>query len=81
MAQQPTRRAPPPVPPTPAVQAFLNAIAPIAQQYGVNTLVITLVDPGDGQAKLFGALQALSELRDITAEKFGLFAGEDTGWT
>lgn len=77
---QPTRTLPTPIPPSPGAQAFLNAVGALAQKYNVKTLVITLIDPGDGRQKLFGAPQALNDLRDVTAEKFGLFDGGDTGW-
>lgn len=76
----PNRLQPPPPVPTPALDAFINALMALAQRHRVTTLVIAGVDPSNGQQKLYGSNDAIVALRGLVAEKMGLFDGGETSW-
>lgn len=57
---------------TPKLDALVQDIGKAAMKHGVPGLVIVGVDPSTNIAKVYGAPQAITALRKIVAEKFGL---------
>lgn len=75
-----TNRQPPPPVQTPALDNFIKALAALAKQHRVATIVIAAVDPQTQAHKLYGDPDSIAALRGIVAEKMGLFDGGETSW-
>lgn len=70
---------PPRQPPqTPTLDGFVQQIGALAQQLGINVLVIVGKDPVTNEQKLYGAKPAMEEVRDLVGEKFGFYG--ETSW-
>ena len=70
MSSQPTRQ------PTPALDAFVEALKPIAMRYGITMISIAGQDPQTGFTHVYGSPEAVAKLRDAVAVKFGLSLDE-----
>ena len=69
-------------PNTPVLQQLLAKIGPIAQQLGIDTLVIVGRDPQTKELALFGSTEAMAVVRDYTEAKFNEKLGivAETAW-
>jgi hypothetical protein len=73
----------PPAPPnTVALQAFIAQLMPIAQRYGIGTIIIAARDPVSNDIGIFGSVESMGELRDAVEAKFTekLGAVAETAW-
>lgn len=66
----------------PTLLSFIQALMPIATQYGVTTIVIAAKDPASGEIGIFGSPESMSVLRDAVEAKFTekLGAVAETAW-
>ena len=67
---------PPARQPTPTLDAFVEALKPIAMQYGITIIAIAGQDPQTNAQHVYGAPDAVNKLRNAVAEKFGLSLDE-----
>lgn len=73
----------PPAPPNTAIlQSFVAQLMPLAQRYGISTIVIAARDPASKDIGIFGSPESMGELRDAVEAKFTekLGAVAETAW-
>lgn len=60
---------------------FVNQCAALAQQLGIQDVVIAAADPESDESRLVASPTGMANLKSIVAEKFG-FEGDEslTGW-
>lgn len=65
----------------PALHAFIQQTAQLAQRAGIRDLAIVLIDPVSGDGMLFATDAAKANLRDTVSDKFGFDGAEaETFW-
>jgi len=70
MPSQPVRQ------PTPALDAFVEALKPVAMRFGITMIAIAGADPQTGFTHVYGSPEAVNKLREAVAVKFGLSLDE-----
>jgi hypothetical protein len=65
--------------PTPTLDAFVEALKPIAMQFGITVIAIAGQDPQTNAQHVYGAPEAVTRLRNAVGEKFG-FHDEEISW-
>ena len=66
---------------SPRLDQFVNQCANLAQQLGIQDVVIAAADPESDESRLVASQTGMANLKAIVAEKFG-FEGDEslTGW-